>query len=249
MMDSLNRWVEILRDKIPLRLDFQPNENETVENTGDRANVQGPSVSRQSSAVPESQVASSGKSDEDESEFSAEKIWDLSELDPDLAENVFKPTITESRSAGDSDDGDDSEMTSESGASVTVIGSQSVSSAEDTEDTEDDVTAKPNIQRVTVTEEQSDEDDEYEGTEPVVAATTVEKATVETATVEESAEEDEEYQLSLEDDNSDGENDELFSGSVKVRPQVRKLLDTHGTIEAKDLLVELKSVANILEKS
>ena len=72
---------------------------------------------------------------------------------------------------------------------------------------------------------------------------------MEATTEEESAEEDGKCRLSLEDESSDVESDELFSGSVKVRPQVRRLLDTHGTIEAKDLLEELKSVANMMEKS
>jgi len=147
-----------------------------------------------------------------------EALWDLSELDPEIYEDVFEPVLNV-------DEGDQSESTDiDSDSDINIIDAADLSN----ESKETSVTPnfeKPkNLKTVSVS---SDEESDSE---------------------EDSDEEFEEIQVSEIMDEDSSEMDDLFADKIEVRPQVGQLLDKHGTVTIEQLKQELLEVYELLSK-
>jgi len=158
---------------------------------------------------------------------STDALWDLSELDPEIYEDVFEPTIGDGTppllqntvTASDLDDSVDD------GSVDPVIPAEPVTFE------------KPkNFQTVSLDDVDADEDED----------------SGELNESEEDGEDVESPLISVSNMNdSDAENSDLgdlFAKKVEVRPQVRQLLDKYGTIPIDQLTKEIKEVAELLAR-
>ena len=151
-----------------------------------------------------------------------ESLWDLSELDPEIYEDVFQ--------AGDSPGSPES--TSDEDESI-VEGT--VVSRVQRSDPPGNRAIAARVQRVSV-----DDDDQTE--EPDVGMREEEDVLeTEVAPVEEQVG----NVMELED-GEDNEVSALFGEKVEVRPQVKQLLDKYGTIPAEQLLREVQDTKQLL---
>ena len=151
-----------------------------------------------------------------------ESLWDLSELDPEIYEDVFQ--------AGDSPGGPES--TSDEDESI-VEGT--VVSRVQRGDPPGNRAIAARVQRVSV-----DDDDQTE--EPDVGMREEEDVLeTEVAPVEEQVG----NVMELED-GEDNEVSALFGEKVEVRPQVKQLLDKYGTVPAEQLLREVQDTKQLL---
>jgi len=151
-----------------------------------------------------------------------ESLWDLSELDPEIYEDVFH--------AGDSPGGPES--TSDEDESI-VEGT--VVSRIQRSDPPGNRAIAARVQRVSV-----DDDDQTE--EPDVGMRE-EEDVLETEVAP--AEEQVGNVMELED-GEDNEVSALFGEKVEVRPQVKQLLDKYGTVPAEQLLREVQDTRQLL---
>ena len=151
-----------------------------------------------------------------------ESLWDLSELDPEIYEDVFQ--------AGDSPGGPGS--TSDEDESI-VEGT--VVSRVQRSDPPGNRAIAARVQRVSV-----DDDDQTE--EPDVGMRE-EEDVLETEVAP--AEEQVGNVMELED-GEDNEVSALFGEKVEVRPQVKQLLDKYGTVPAEQLLREVQDTRQLL---
>ena len=153
-----------------------------------------------------------------------ESLWDLSELDPEIYEDVFQ--------AGDSP----GSAESSSDEDESIVEGTVVSRAQRSDPPGNRAIAA-RIQRVSV-----DDDDETE--EPDVGMMEEEDVLeTEVAPVEEQVGDITELE--------DGEDDEvsaLFGEKVEVRPQVKQLLDKYGTVPAEQLLREVQDTNRLLSQ-
>ena len=151
-----------------------------------------------------------------------ESLWDLSELDPEIYEDVFQ--------AGDSPGSPES--TSDEDESI-VEGT--VVSRVQRSDPPGNRAIAARVQRVSV-----DDDDQTE--EPDVGMREEEDVLeTEVAPVEEQVG----NVMELED-GEDNEVSALFGEKVEVRPQVKQLLDKYGTVPAEQLLREVQDTKQLL---
>ena len=216
MMDSLNKWIEELRARIP-KISFSLGESERP--SGIEGSV--PDVTSgspvQSVLTPELSTVSSSADSGEDAGLNPEKIWDLSELDPELAEGVFSV-----ENIGKSEDPDQSvKGLNERGDSAMVDPSPESGVPDGQVSGTLDM---PKVQHVKISgEEMSNTGEAVELPSPVLETS-----------------EESEKELDVEEGESE---EDLFGGSVKVRPHVRKLLDAHGRIKAGDLLEEMRSVS------
>ena len=151
-----------------------------------------------------------------------ESLWDLSELDPEIYEDVFQ--------AGDSPGSPES--TSDEDESI-VEGT--VVSRVQRSDPPGNRAIAARVQRVSV-----DDDDQTE--EPDVGMREEEDVLeTEVAPVEEQVG----NVMELED-GEDNEVSALFGEKVEVRPQVKQLLDKYGTVPAEQLLREVQDTRQLL---
>ena len=151
-----------------------------------------------------------------------ESLWDLSELDPEIYEDVFQ--------AGDSPGSPES--TSDEDESI-VEGT--VVSRVQRSDPPGNRAIAARVQRVSV-----DDDDQTE--EPDVGMRE-EEDVLETEVAP--AEEQVGNVMELED-GEDNEVSALFGEKVEVRPQVKQLLDKYGTVPAEQLLREVQDTRQLL---
>ena len=151
-----------------------------------------------------------------------ESLWDLSELDPEIYEDVFQ--------AGDSPGSPES--TSDEDESI-VEGT--VVSRVQRSDPPGNRALAARVQRVSV-----DDDDQTE--EPDVGMRE-EEDVLETEVAP--AEEQVGNVMELED-GEDNEVSALFGEKVEVRPQVKQLLDKYGTVPAEQLLREVQDTRQLL---
>ena len=225
MMDYLNRWVKIFKDKvIDLRLEMAAKE-ETSDVKPEVA-AEEPQIDFTVQESTETPTISSIESSQKNMGLSAERIWDLSELDSELAENVFMGGDT-----GKSEDTDSSDPVSSDSNDRSVVTEESSSDSTNVENS--DNIEMPNFQRVTVASEQ-----------PVDNEETVE---IYSARQDSGEQDDSQDGHDIGADEEEGMNDDMFSGAVKVRPHVKRLLESHGKVKARDLLEEMKSVATMMK--
>ena len=151
-----------------------------------------------------------------------ESLWDLSELDPEIYEDVFQ--------VGDSPGSPES--TSDEDESI-VEGT--VVSRVQRSDPPGNRAIAARVQRVSV-----DDDDQTE--EPDVGMRE-EEDVLETEVAP--AEEQVGNVMELED-GEDNEVSALFGEKVEVRPQVKQLLDKYGTVPAEQLLREVQDTRQLL---
>ena len=155
-------------------------------------------------------------------------LWDLSELDPEIYEDVFEPTIGDGtppllQNTVVSSDRDDSVIEN----SVDPVVPEEPPTFE-----------KPkNFQTVSLDDIDSDGDDEDENpgemNEP--EEEDVESPLVSAANINDS-------------DAEKSDMGDLFAEKIEVRPQVRQLLDKYGTISIDQLTKEIKEVAELLAR-
>ena len=165
--------------------------------------------------------------DENLSESSnADAVWDLSELDPEIYEDVFEPTIGDGtpsllQNTMVSSDVDDS-VIDDSGDPVDPV--------------QPSTFEKPkNFQTVSLDDVDDDEnsgaaDEPTEGEGEPVESSLVSAANINDSDAEKS------------------DVGELFAEKIEVRPQVRQLLDKYGTISIDQLTEEIKEVAGLLAR-
>ena len=151
-----------------------------------------------------------------------ESLWDLSELDPEIYEDVFQ--------AGDSPGSPES--TSDEDESI-VEGT--VVSRVQRSDPPGNRAIAARVQRVSV-----DDDDQTE--EPDVGMRE-EEDVLETEVAPVEAEVGNIMEL---EDGEDNEVSALFGEKVEVRPQVKQLLDKYGTVPAEQLLREVQDTKQLL---
>ena len=153
-------------------------------------------------------------------------LWDLSELDPEIYEDVFEPTIGDGtppllQNTVVSSDRDDSVIEN----SVDPVVPEEPPTFE-----------KPkNFQTVSLDDIDGDDADENSGE------------------INEPEEEDVESPLvsvaNISDSNAEkSDMGDLFAEKIEVRPQVRQLLDKYGTISIDQLTKEIKEVAELLAR-
>ncbi len=167
--------------------------------------------------------------DENLSETSAaDALWDLSELDPEIYEDVFEPTIGDGTppllqntvvesDLGDSVDGDSVDP-------VVAV--------------EPAIFEKPkNFQMVSLDDVDSDEDENSRELNESVGddSEDVESPLVSVSNINDS-------------DAEKSDMGDLFAKKIEVRPQVRQLLDKYGTIPIDQLTKEIKEVADLLTR-
>lgn len=225
MMDYLNKWVKNLKDKvIDLRLEMAAKEEPS--DIKPEVAAEEPQIDFAVQESTETPTISSIESGQVNMDLSAERIWDLSELDSELAENVFMGGDTEK-----SEDTDRSDPVSSDSNDMSLVTEESSSDPINGENSGN--IEIPNIQRVTVASEQPADNEE----------------TVAIHSVEQDSGEQDDSQDGHDNgaDEEEGVDDDLFSDAVKVRPYVKKLLESHGKIQARDLLEEMKSVATMMK--
>ena len=153
----------------------------------------------------------------------SDALWDLSELDPEIYEDVFEPTLLEG---------------TPSLLQNTVMSSET---QDDTPDDSDSVVMEPrtfgkprNFQTISL----DDIDDQNSQGEPDPSK-------------ESSADEEQSPVLASNIENDSAEESEmsdLFAKKIEVRPQVRQLLDKYGTVSIDQLTKELKEVSELLSR-
>ena len=166
-------------------------------------------------------VSQSGTSLESDDQ---ESLWDLSELDPEIYEDVFQ--------AGDSPGSPES--TSDEDESI-VEGT--VVSRVQRSDPPGNRAIAARIQRVSVDDDETEEPDvgmREEEEEEDVPETEVAPVEEQVGNV-----------MELED-GEDNEVSALFGEKVEVRPQVKQLLDKYGTVPAEQLLREVQDTKQLL---
>ena len=156
-----------------------------------------------------------------------ESLWDLSELDPEIYEDVFQ--------AGDSPGSPES--TSDEDESI-VEGT--VVSRVQRSDPPGNRAIADRVQRVSV-----DDDDQTE--EPDVGMREEEEEEDVPETEVAPVEEQVGNVMELED-GEDNEVSALFGEKVEVRPQVKQLLDKYGTVPAEQLLREVQETKQLLSQ-
>ena len=165
--------------------------------------------------------------DENLSESStADALWDLSELDPEIYEDVFEPTIGDGtppllQNTVVSSDRDDSGIEN----SVDPVVPEEPPTFE-----------KPkNFQTVSLDDIDGDDEDENSGEMNEPEEEDVESPLVSAANINDS-------------DAEKSDMGDLFAEKIEVRPQVRQLLDKYGTISIDQLTKEIKEVAELLAR-
>ena len=165
--------------------------------------------------------------DENLSESStADALWDLSELDPEIYEDVFEPTIGDGtppllQNTVVSSDRDDSVIEN----SVDPVVPEEPPTFE-----------KPkNFQTVSLDDIDGDDEDENSGEMNEQEEEDVESPLVSAANINDS-------------DAEKSDMGDLFAEKIEVRPQVRQLLDKYGTISIDQLTKEIKEVAELLAR-
>ena len=155
---------------------------------------------------------------------STDALWDLSELDPEIYEDVFEPTI------GD--------------GTPPLLQNTVVSSDRDDSGIENSVDpvvpeAPPTFEKPknfqTVSLDDIDEEDENSGEMNEPGEEDVESPLVSAANINDS-------------DAEKSDMGDLFAEKIEVRPQVRQLLDKYGTISIDQLTKEIKEVAELLAR-
>ena len=153
-------------------------------------------------------------------------LWDLSELDPEIYEDVFEPTIGDGTPpllqntvvSSDRDDG--------------VI----ENSVDPVVPEESPTFEKPkNFQTVSLDDIDGDDEDENSGEMNEQEEEDVESPLVSAANINDS-------------DAEKSDMGDLFAEKIEVRPQVRQLLDKYGTISIDQLTKEIKEVAELLAR-
>ena len=153
-------------------------------------------------------------------------LWDLSELDPELYEDVFEPTIGDGtppllQNTVVSSDRDDSVIEN----SVDPVVPEEPPTFE-----------KPkNFQTVSLDDIDGDDEDENSGEMNEPEEEDVESPLVSAANINDS-------------DAEKSDMGDLFAEKIEVRPQVRQLLDKYGTISIDQLTKEIKEVAELLAR-
>ena len=153
-------------------------------------------------------------------------LWDLSELDPEIYEDVFEPTIGDGtppllQNTVVSSDRDDSVIEN----SVDPLVPEEPPTFE-----------KPkNFQTVSLDDIDSDDEDENSGEMNEPEEEDVESPLVSVANISDS-------------DAEKSDMGDLFAEKIEVRPQVRQLLDKYGTISIDQLTKEIKEVAELLAR-
>ena len=155
----------------------------------------------------------------------SDALWDLSELDPEIYEDVFEPSL---------------EAGTPPLLQNTVVASDAIN--DDIEDIQDVVIeSKPlekpvNFQTVSLDDLDDSEDQNMEDIPDNVEEDPVEEESLVTATSVESV-------IPEESDMGD-----LFAEKIEVRPQVRQLLDKYGTVSIEQLRNEIKEVSGLLTR-
>ena len=153
-------------------------------------------------------------------------LWDLSELDPEIYEDVFEPTIGDGtppllQNTVVSSDRDDSVIEN----SVDPVVPEEPPTFE-----------KPkNFQTVSLDDIDGDDEDENSGEMNEQEEEDVESPLVSAANINDS-------------DAEKSDLGDLFAEKIEVRPQVRQLLDKYGTISIDQLTKEIKEVAELLAR-
>ena len=153
-------------------------------------------------------------------------LWDLSELDPEIYEDVFEPTIGDGtppllQNTVVSSDRDDSVIEN----SVDPVVPEEPPTFE-----------KPkNFQTVSLDDIDGDDEDENSGEMNEPEEEDVESPLVSAANINDS-------------DAEKSDMGDLFAEKIEVRPQVRQLLDKYGTISIDQLTKEIKEVAELLAR-
>ena len=153
-------------------------------------------------------------------------LWDLSELDPEIYEDVFEPTIGDGtppllQNTVVSSDRDDSVIEN----SVDPVVPEEPPTFE-----------KPkNFQTVSLDDIDGDDEDENSGEMNEQEEEDVESPLVSAANINDS-------------DAEKSDMEDLFAEKIEVRPQVRQLLDKYGTISIDQLTKEIKEVAELLAR-
>ena len=153
-------------------------------------------------------------------------LWDLSELDPEIYEDVFEPTIGDGtppllQNTVVSSDRDDSVIEN---------------SADPVVPEEPPTFEKPkNFQTVSLDDIDGDDKDENSGEMNEPEEEDVESPLVSAANINDS-------------DAEKSDMGDLFAEKIEVRPQVRQLLDKYGTISIDQLTKEIKEVAELLAR-
>ena len=153
-------------------------------------------------------------------------LWDLSELDPEIYEDVFEPTIGDGtppllQNTVVSSDRDDSVIEN----SVDPVVPEEPPTFE-----------KPkNFQTVSLDDIDGDDADENSGEINEPEEEDVESPLVSAANINDS-------------DAEKSDMGDLFAEKIEVRPQVRQLLDKYGTISIDQLTKEIKEVAELLAR-
>jgi len=153
-------------------------------------------------------------------------LWDLSELDPEIYEDVFEPTIGDGtppllQNTVVSSDRDDSVIEN----SVDPVVPE-----------EPPTFDKPkNFQTVSLDDIDGDDEDENSGEMNEPEEEDVESPLVSAANINDS-------------DAEKSDMGDLFAEKIEVRPQVRQLLDKYGTISIDQLTKEIKEVAELLAR-
>ena len=153
-------------------------------------------------------------------------LWDLSELDPEIYEDVFEPTIGDGtppllQNTVVSSDRDDSVIEN----SVDPVVPEEPPTFE-----------KPkNFQTVSLDDIDGDDEDENSGEMNEQEEEDVESPLVSVANISDS-------------DAEKSDMGDLFAEKIEVRPQVRQLLDKYGTISIDQLTKEIKEVAELLAR-
>lgn len=153
-------------------------------------------------------------------------LWDLSELDPEIYEDVFEPTIGDGtppllQNTVVSSDRDDSVIEN----SVDSVVPEEPPTFE-----------KPkNFQTVSLDDIDGDGEDENSGQMNEPEEEDVESPLVSAANISDS-------------DAEKSDMGDLFAEKIEVRPQVRQLLDKYGTISIDQLTKEIKEVAELLAR-
>ena len=157
---------------------------------------------------------------------STDALWDLSELDPEIYEDVVEPTIGDGTPpllqntvvSSDRDDG--------------VI----ENSVDPLVPEEPPTFEKPkNFQTVSLDDIDGDDEDENSGEMNELEEEDVESPLVSAANINDS-------------DAEKSDMGDLFAEKIEVRPQVRQLLDKYGTISIDQLTKEIKEVAELLAR-
>ena len=158
--------------------------------------------------------------------LNTDALWDLSELDPEIYEDVFEPTIGDGtppllQNTVVSSDRDDSVIEN----SVDPVVPEEPPTFE-----------KPkNFQTVSLDDIDGDDEDENSGEMNEPEEEDVESPLVSAANINDS-------------DAEKSDMGDLFAEKIEVRPQVRQLLDKYGTISIDQLTKEIKEVAELLAR-